>query len=44
MQMISGKAAGNEGATAARRPARMELGRGGVTMDPGLPSPLAMLG
>ena len=42
--MISGKAVGNDGATEARRPARMELGRGGVTMDLGLPSTLAMLG
>jgi len=44
MRMISGKAVGNDGATKARRPARMKLGRGGVTMDPGLPSTLAMLG
>jgi len=42
--MISGKAAGNGGAIAPRRPARMERGQGGVMMDPGLPSPLAMLG
>ena len=42
--MISGKAVMTDGATAARRPARIELGRGGVTMDPGLPSTLTILG
>ncbi len=42
--MISGKSVENDGAIVTRRPAWMELGRGGVTLDPGLPSTLAILG
>jgi len=42
--MISGKSVENYGAIVTRRSAWMELARGGVTMDPGLPSTLAILG